>query len=102
LEPGERRFVSTVSAWEIAIKVQSGKLSLAMSLPDWIGLQISELGLAVLAVQLSHCQAYAALPFSREHRDPFDRMLVAQALTERLVIVSSDSRLRAYGVEVIW
>lgn len=89
-------FVSAVSAVEIAIKRTLGKLAA----PDGLGELIVARGFQELPLRYAHGEALATLP--RHHEDPFDRMLVAQALVERLKILSCDEQLRAYPVRIIW
>lgn len=95
-DPANDVLVSTASVWEIAIKRALGKLSAPDDLPDHIEAQ----GFGWLPVGPEHAWRMRDLP--RHHRDPFDRLLVAQALAERMPIVSADARLRAYGVETRW
>jgi PIN domain nuclease of toxin-antitoxin system len=92
----EAIFVSLASAWETAIKIGMGKLRLEM--PFTFGMQVG--GFQPLAVTFEHAERLATLP--SHHRDPFDRMLIAQAQIEGLVIVTNDSRFEAYDVPVIW
>jgi PIN domain nuclease of toxin-antitoxin system len=101
-DPANRRILSTVAVWECATKATTGRLSFEPGLAAWIEEQVAALALTVLPVELRHCLAYAHLPFDPLHRDPFDRMLIAQATAEGMAIVSSDPALRSYGVEVIW
>lgn len=89
-------FVSIASAWEAAIKVSLGRLRLDETLEEGI----AESGFMQLPVTLAHTEAVARLPF--HHRDPFDRMLVAQCLTERLSLVTRDGQMGAYGIDVVW
>lgn len=89
-------FVSSASAWEIAIKVALGKLTI----PGPLEAAMEESAFEGLPIMFSHAAAVAALP--PHHRDPFDRMLVAQALAEGLTIVTHDRRLEPYGVPVLW
>ncbi|HEU4974874.1 MAG TPA: type II toxin-antitoxin system VapC family toxin [Baekduia sp.] len=88
--------VSTASLWEIAIKRSLGKLTV----PDDLLEHIAQAGFSWLPVSAEHAWQVRDLP--AHHRDPFDRLLVAQALAERLPIVTSDSRLNDYGIEVCW
>jgi PIN domain nuclease of toxin-antitoxin system len=88
--------VSTASVWEIAIKRSLGKLEVPDDLPD----RISENGFDWLAVAPQHAWQVGELP--AHHRDPFDRLLIAQALVEGLPVVTADARFGAYGVEVRW
>ena len=94
-DPSTEAYVSVASAWEIEMKRASDKLRLAGAVPDFL-----EAGLMYdLPVRLRHAVAAAALPM--HHRDPFDRMLVAQALTEGLVLITPDEALRQYEVPLI-
>lgn len=100
LDQENRLFISMASLWEITIKLSLGKLKL---LPGWYPLLEREMainGISWLAIEPAHCLALERLPF--HHRDPFDRMLVAQSLGEDMVIVSRDTTLEAYGVPRIW
>jgi len=92
--------LSAATIWEIAIKVGIGKLSLSMPYQPWMSQAISDLGVVVLPITVAYASAQAALPL--HHRDPFDRMLVAQAQVENLTLVSSDVDFDRYGVGRIW
>jgi len=89
-------FVSVASAWEAAIKIALGKLTL----PERFEAGVKAAGFEKLPIAFSHAEAVGTLP--RHHSDPFDRMLVAQALCERLTLVTHDRRFAPYGVEVLW
>lgn len=95
-DPGNEPLVSAASVWEIAIKRSLGKLTAPDDLPD----RIAEQGFSWLPVNAAHAWQVRALP--AHHRDPFDRLLIAQALTERLPIITTDARFTDYGVEVYW
>ena len=88
--------LSAASVWEIAIKRSLGKLTVG----DGWATALRRLGFDPLPVNALHAEAVERLPW--HHRDPFDRLLVAQALVEGRVLVSADPRLEAYGVEVLW
>lgn len=88
-------FVSAVTVWEVAIKQQLGKITAPADLPE----AIRDSDLANLPVTADHAVAAGRLPLV--HRDPFDRMLVAQALTEGLTLVTRDKALRGYDVPVL-
>jgi PIN domain nuclease of toxin-antitoxin system len=93
--------LSVVSAWEIQIKAQLGKLPvLPASLNTIISRQQNDNGLVILPVRLPHVFALDGLPF--HHKDPFDRMLIAQALSENLPFVTHDAVMSQYAVTVIW
>ena len=89
-------FISAASAWEVAIKKALGKLRLELSFED--GVESS--GFEKLAIQFAHAERAGSLP--PHHRDPFDRMLVAQALEEGLTLVSHDRRLEPYDAAFLW
>jgi PIN domain nuclease of toxin-antitoxin system len=99
-DPANELLVSAATVWEIAIKVGLGKLSLSLPYRDWMNKAITDLTLSMLPVTIAYADAQAALPW--HHRDPFDRLLIAQALTDRLGIVSADAQLDAYGITRVW
>lgn len=95
-DAGNDVHLSIASPWEVAIKQSTGKLE---GLPeDYLDLLVTQ-GVDILAVQPEHVRAVRHLPL--HHRDPFDRMLVAQAQVERLTLVTGDSRLSAYDVRIL-
>jgi PIN domain nuclease of toxin-antitoxin system len=98
--PDNEVFFSIASCWELAIKLSLGKLRLTRRLDRFIPEQLTVNGFSLLAVELGHVVGVADLPF--HHRDPFDRLLAAQALQDQLAIVSTDRVFRRYGVTVIW
>ena len=93
-------FLSAASAWELVIKAQLGKLKLPHHPDRFIREQLSLNAIESLPVVLDHALQVLTLP--DHHRDPFDRMLVAQSRVEKLPILTADPQIRAYGVEVIW
>lgn len=93
-------FVSAASAWEIATKVRLGKLPGAEGFVSSIGEYLEAQGFAALDISVEHAQRAGSLP--GPHRDPFDRMLAAQAQAENLTIVSSDEVFDRYGVVRLW
>jgi PIN domain nuclease of toxin-antitoxin system len=94
-----RLFISAASVWEMAIKAARGRLVLPCPVARYLTDRIEE-GYALLRVDGSHAAAVEHLPF--HHHDPFDRLLVAQALSERLPVITRDRVFKKYGVEVIW
>lgn len=92
--------VSTASLWEVAIKVSIGKLSLARPFVEFIPEQLAHQQIAVLSVELAHLAMVAELPL--HHRDPFDRLIIAQAITEALPVISVDEAFDAYLVQRLW
>lgn len=99
-DPGHELLLSPASYWEIAIKVSLGKYRLADPLADFIEEAIRLYGLTVLPVTAKHAEAIVNLP--HHHKDPFDRMLIAQAMVENIGLVSSDNAIDAYSVKRIW
>ncbi len=95
VEDADRRIVSAVCVWELAIKQRLGKLSLGSDVRTWMRRVTSELVLDHLPVTADHAAAVEHLP--DVHRDPFDRLLVAQAVAEGAVLLTSDHRLTVYG-----
>jgi PIN domain nuclease of toxin-antitoxin system len=93
-------FVSVVSIWEIAIKYGIGKLNLEIPFDDFIDRQITPNGIQLLDIKLEHLKVVSALPL--HHRDPFDRLLIAQAITEDIVLISADSVFSLYPVRLMW
>lgn len=93
-------FVSVASGWEIAIKVSLGKLRIDGALDRFLPEQLAANGFQALAIDLKHTARVATLPF--HHRDPFDRLLVAQALEEDLAMVTADPVVVKYGVKRVW
>lgn len=96
----ETVFVSAASAWEIATKFRLGKLPDAAAVAAAIAPVIEEKGFTSLAISVEHAQQAGA--FAADHKDPFDRMLAAQALLEGLILVSNDEAFDAFGVNRLW
>ena len=92
--------LSVVSAWEIQVKIQLGKLKLYMPLSHLIEGQQETNALEVLPITLDHVLALEALP--AHHKDPFDRLLLAQSTVEDVVLVSKDPVFTNYPVNVVW
>jgi PIN domain nuclease of toxin-antitoxin system len=99
-DPAERVVLSIVTAWELTIKASVGKLALDRALDRLWPESIAANSFDELNVTAAHIFALNNLPL--HHRDPFDRLLIAQAIAERLTIVSADIALDAYGVIRIW
>ncbi len=93
-------YLSVVSVWEMMIKIHKQRLTLRIPLREMIQGQQEINGVKLLPVELSHVYALEGLPLN--HNDPFDRLLVAQAIAEQMVLVSADSKLIFYPVEIIW
>jgi PIN domain nuclease of toxin-antitoxin system len=98
--PENECLLSAASGWEMAIKVSIGKLELDGTVERFVPHHLAVNGFRELPVELRHAAGVARLPLL--HRDPFDRLLVSQALVENLAIVSADPVFRRYGVKRIW
>ena len=94
--------VSSASIWEIAIKARLGRLQIEDDFGRYIRTHIAVNRFRVLPVELEHTLAVHDLPGHPEHRDPFDRLLAAQSLAEKLPLVSRDRVFDDYGVERLW
>lgn len=92
--------LSAASGWEMAIKAQLGRLSVAGDFASFLSEQLALNGIDTLPVTMAHALHVYELP--AHHRDPFDRLLVAQALLEGIPIVTADPEIARYPVEVIW
>ncbi len=99
-DPTNEVFVSAASAWEVATKHRIGKLPGAGPLAVDFGREVEAQGFLALPITLGHGQDAGALTL--DHRDPFDRMLIAQALAERMVLVSNETGFDAAGVVRVW
>ena len=100
LLPQSDTWFSVASLWEILIKAQIGKIKLPRPTGPFVMSKLQLNGVQVLNITPDHVLRIERLP--GHHRDPFDRMLIAQSLEERLPIITSDSIFRRYDVEVIW
>jgi PIN domain nuclease of toxin-antitoxin system len=93
-------FLSSVSTWEMAIKVAIGKLTLSATVPVVVASQVSQYQFIPLPINYEHTYQVETMPL--HHTDPFDRLLIAQALVENLLIVTCDSKFGPYGVSTLW
>jgi len=93
-------FLSAASSWEIAIKTAAGKLHLAESAESYVPKRMADQGIRPLAVSHPHALAVSTLP--PHHRDPFDRLLIAQANLENMILVTADRIFQRYRVQLLW
>jgi PIN domain nuclease of toxin-antitoxin system len=100
MEEGEELYVSAASVWEMATKAGLGRLKLPEDLESFLLEAMEAEALLPLPVSLAHAAMVRGLPWP--HKNPFDRLLVAQALREGLALVSQDRFLDAYGVRRVW
>ncbi|MBF0491906.1 MAG: type II toxin-antitoxin system VapC family toxin [Deltaproteobacteria bacterium] len=100
LNASEEVLLSVVSIWEISIKYSIGKLKLKENPKKWIPSLIPQLGFQILPVLETHALTILDLPL--HHRDPFDRLLIAQSKSENIPLISSDGIFKEYDVECVW
>ncbi len=101
-DPNNEIMVSPASFWEIAIKVSKGKLALNQPYGNFIDLCLNQYGFRGLPIGPAHTTQLATLPFPPGHKDPFDRLLIAQAIVENIPIISVDGAYDHYPVRRIW
>jgi len=99
-DPANERLLSVASLWEIAIKTSLGKLTLSARFDELIPAQLKLNGIDLLNIKVDHLSTRTTLPF--HHRDPFDRLIIAQANVEKLSVISLDGAIDAYGVTRLW
>jgi PIN domain nuclease of toxin-antitoxin system len=99
-DPETEPILSIASIWEMQIKVSLGKLSLRAALPDLVNDEVSRNRIKLLPIALTHIYGVGDLPL--HHKDPFDRLLIAQSMMEEVAIVSIDEKFDAYGVDRLW
>jgi len=99
-DPNNRKLVSFASVWEIAIKVSLQKLDLGMPYLPFMQSQMAINLFEILSLTLEHGAEVSRLPF--HHRDPFDRLMIAQSMCEQIPIVSADTAFDAYSIKRIW
>lgn len=99
-DPSHRKLLSAASCWEIAIKAGLGKLKLGEPSSSYIPAAMAKGGIELLPITVAHATAVESLPM--HHRDPFDRLIVAQAIAEDIPLISADTPLDQYTVRRLW
>ena len=99
-DPGNQRFLSIASIWEITIKSSLGRLIVPTPPSRLINDHVWSNSIALLAISSEHLDGVHALPY--HHKDPFDRLMIAQAIHEGMTLVSKDQAFTAYNLPVIW
>ncbi len=99
-DPANTCYISPASYWEIAIKMSIGKYTLTVPHDQFFETAIADNGFVILHIEPRHTVVVATLPF--HHRDPFDRLIVAQAIVEGMPLVSVEPTLDVYGIQRIW
>ena len=103
LDPLNTKFVSAASCWELSIKINIGKYVLPNPYFDFMKHGIAGNGFTFLPIELVHTEQASRLMFpANQHRDPFDRLLISQAIVENMTIISSDKKFNSYSVTTIW
>ena len=92
--------LSIASLWEIAIKISLGKLELELSFPELVQRQLIANEIGLLPIDPRHLFTLTDLPF--HHRDPFDRLIIAQAMSEGIPVLSGDEEFQSYPVQTVW
>ncbi len=101
IEDGEQAlYLSIASVWELAIKVSVGKLAMPTPFETFVSDQLRENNIGLLEIKVAHTGRVAILPF--HHRDPFDRLIIAQALSEQWPIIGKDALFDTYSVQRLW
>ena len=100
VDPNHRIDISPASYWEIAIKINIGKYSLSQPFQPFFENVLATYGFRILPIEIRHAAVLTTLPL--HHRDPFDRLMIAQAIAEGVPIVSSDANFDQYPVTRIW
>jgi PIN domain nuclease of toxin-antitoxin system len=95
-----QRFLSIASLWEISVKVSIGKLKIALDFIDLVPREVYGNAIDLLNISPEHLDELAKLPFY--HKDPFDRLIIAQSLVENMTLVSKDKAFESYPVTIIW
>jgi PIN domain nuclease of toxin-antitoxin system len=99
-DPVNRKFLSLATPWEVGIKVSTGKLTVSQPVDQFFAEEMYANSVQRLPITLAHIARVSTLPF--HHRDPFDRILIAQSLTENMALVSADAALDAYSIVRLW
>ncbi len=99
-DPWNDLLISAATAWEIAIKSGLKKLSLSLPFRDWMNQAMADLDLALLPITVEYADRQAGL--AHHHHDPFDRLIIAQALTDGISVVTADAIFDRYGVVRLW
>ena len=100
LLPAADVWISVASLWEIITKVQIGKLVLPAPVGEYLASKLKMNGVSVLSLTFDHVRRLEEIPL--HHRDPFDRILIAQSLEEKLPLVSADPHFEKYPIQLIW
>ncbi|MDJ0799050.1 MAG: type II toxin-antitoxin system VapC family toxin [Calothrix sp. MO_167.B12] len=101
IDTQENLYFSIVSLWEIAIKINIGKLQIYRPIED-LSKELQSINIQILPIINKDIELYSALTFPSNHRDPFDRMLIVQAINHSLILISRDVKFDAYPIQRLW
>jgi PIN domain nuclease of toxin-antitoxin system len=101
IDTKENLYFSIVSLWEIAIKINIGKLQIYRPIED-LSKELQYTNIQILPILAQDIELYSTLNFPSNHRDPFDRMLIVQAINLSLVVISTDVKFDAYPIQRLW
>jgi PIN domain nuclease of toxin-antitoxin system len=96
---GNSKFVSIATIWELAIKISINKFNFSKGFKSFLEL-INENGFEILPITFDHALKVSKLEF--KHRDPFDRLLIAQCMAEKLILITKDENIKQYSIKTIW
>lgn len=99
-DANNQRFLSVASLWEMSIKVSIGKLNIDFSFPDLVIQKVYGNAIDILSISPEHLEQLAKMPF--HHKDPFDRLIIAQGLTENMPIITRDRAFASYQADLFW
>ena len=99
-DENNEKLVSMASIWEMAIKHSIGRLNFSLPFMEFVGQQLSVSNIGLLEINLNHIEVVASLPL--HHRDPFDRLIIAQSMAEQIPILSVDAIFDAYAIARLW
>jgi PIN domain nuclease of toxin-antitoxin system len=102
IHPANEIWSSPASFWELAIKISIGKITLHRPFRDFVDVCVNQYRFRILPIEPVHTEQLVTLPFPPNHKDPFDRLLVAQAMVEQMGVISNDSALDAYPIKRHW
>ncbi len=101
IDSKENLYFSMVSLWEIAIKINIGKLQINRPI-EYLSKELQYMNTSILPIMQKDIELYSGLAFPSNHRDPFDRMLIVQAINHSLVLISRDVKFNAYPIQRLW
>ena len=99
-DTSNQRFISIATLWEISIKVSIRKLKIGIAFTELVEQEVYGNAIEILEISSEHLDELVKLPF--HHKDPFDRIIIAQSQVEKIPILTSDSKIKQYSVDIVW